>query len=66
MLTAMYNPRGYFYYRRTRYFTTRIPYMRWSQAWAFRALAQYLGAKSPAAAPAALEAAQPQSRSGDL
>lgn len=34
--------RGYFYFRKSRYFTIKIPYMRWSQAWTFRALAEYL------------------------
>ncbi len=34
--------RGTFYFRKARYFTIKTPYMRWSQAWAFRALAEYL------------------------
>jgi len=38
----MRSPQGYFYSRRTRYFTNRIPYMRWAQAWVFHALTQYL------------------------
>ncbi len=42
MLENMLSPRGYFYFRRTKYFTNKIPYMRWSQAWAFHALTQYL------------------------
>lgn len=42
MLRNMRSPRGYFYSRRTRYFTNRIPYMRWAQAWVFHALTQYL------------------------
>ena len=29
---------GYFYYRKTRFFWNRIPYMRWGQAWMFYAL----------------------------
>jgi hypothetical protein len=29
---------GFFYYQKTRWFTNRIPYMRWSQAWMFYAL----------------------------
>jgi len=32
---------GLFYFRKSAYFTIRIPYMRWSEAWAFRALTQY-------------------------
>jgi hypothetical protein len=42
MLNHMQSPRGHFYFRKTRYYTNRIPYMRWSQAWAFFALTQYL------------------------
>ncbi|MDP4184168.1 MAG: delta-aminolevulinic acid dehydratase, partial [Bacteroidota bacterium] len=33
---------GYFYYQRSKYFTNKIPYMRWSQAWMFYALSEYL------------------------
>ncbi|HKO36605.1 MAG TPA: hypothetical protein VJV21_09005 [Pyrinomonadaceae bacterium] len=33
---------GYFYYQRHRFHTTRIPYMRWSQAWMAYALARLL------------------------
>lgn len=42
MLNHMYDEKdGIFYFRRTPHFTIRIPYMRWSEAWAFRALAYY-------------------------
>lgn len=34
--------RGYFYFRRGRFFVNRIPYMRWGQAWAFHALTALL------------------------
>jgi len=30
---------GFFYYQRHRYWVNRLPYMRWGQAWMFRALA---------------------------
>jgi hypothetical protein len=30
---------GYFYYQRHRWWVNRVPYMRWGQAWMFRALA---------------------------
>ena len=43
-LSNMFSPRGYTYFRKTRRFTNRIPYMRWSQAWAFHALTEYLWA----------------------
>ena len=34
--------KGYFYYQINRFFTSKIPYMRWSQAWMFLALTIYL------------------------
>lgn len=37
----MWDKSGYFYFRRTRHYTNRIPYMRWSQAWGLRALTEY-------------------------
>ena len=38
-LKNMYNQRtGLFYFRKSKYFTIRTPYMRWSEAWAFRAM----------------------------
>jgi hypothetical protein len=33
---------GYFYYQINNYFSSRIPYMRWAQAWMFYALSEYL------------------------
>lgn len=36
------SPRGYFYYQRHRFYTNRIPYMRWSQAWMAYALAKLI------------------------
>lgn len=33
--------RGYFYYQKTRWYTNKINYMRWSQAWMFHALTRY-------------------------
>jgi rhamnogalacturonyl hydrolase YesR len=41
MLTNMRDEDGYFYFRKGRRLTNKIPYMRWSQAWAFRALTEY-------------------------
>ncbi len=41
MLRHMYSDRGYFYSRRGKWLTSRIPYMRWSQAWAFHSLTEY-------------------------
>jgi hypothetical protein len=42
MFRHMWSPKGYFYYRKGRFHTNRICYMRWSQAWAFHALTSYL------------------------
>jgi rhamnogalacturonyl hydrolase YesR len=38
----MQSPKGFFYYQINKYFTSKIPYMRWSQAWMFYALSYYL------------------------
>jgi hypothetical protein len=42
MLENMYGGRGIFYFRKGKLLTNQIPYMRWSQAWAFHALTEYL------------------------
>jgi len=34
--------KGYFYYYKEKYFKIKIPYMRWTQAWMFYALSEYL------------------------
>lgn len=39
-LANMYDGKGGFYYQRTRWYTNRISYIRWSQAHMFRALAR--------------------------
>jgi hypothetical protein len=36
------SPKGYFYYQRRRWYTNRIPYMRWSEAWMAYGLARLL------------------------
>ena len=38
-MSNMWNPQGYFYFQKHRWWTIRIPYMRWSQAWMLLALA---------------------------
>lgn len=38
----MQSPKGYFYFQINKYFSSRIPYMRWAQAWMFYALSMYL------------------------
>ena len=45
MLENMYSGKGFFYFRKGRFLMNRIPYMRWSQAWAFHALTEYILAK---------------------
>ncbi len=35
---SMQDPEGFFYYQKHRFFTNKIPYMRWSEAWMFQAL----------------------------
>lgn len=42
MLEHMYSGKGFFYFRKGRFLTNRISYMRWSQAWAFHALTEYV------------------------
>ena len=42
MIEKMQDRRGHFYYQKNRFYTNTIAYMRWSQAWAFRALSEYL------------------------
>ncbi len=37
-ISHMRHPSGYFYYRRYRWLTIKIPYMRWGQAWMMSAL----------------------------
>ncbi len=41
-LTTFQNDKGFFYFQQNKYGTNRIPYIRWSQAWAFHALTEYL------------------------
>lgn len=38
----MQSPEGYFYFQKRKYYTNKIPYMRWSEAWIFYALSFYL------------------------
>ncbi len=45
-INNMQSKKGYFYYQKNKYFTSKIPYMRWSQAWMFYAMATYLNASN--------------------
>jgi hypothetical protein len=44
-VSNMQSKDGYFYYQKNKYFTNKIPYMRWTQAWIFYALSLYLYAE---------------------
>ena len=37
----MQSPKGFFYYQINNFFSSKIPYMRWAQAWMFYALSTY-------------------------
>ena len=41
-ITTFQDPQGYFYFQQRKHTLNCIPYMRWSQAWAFHALTEYL------------------------
>jgi len=38
----MSSSKGFFYFQMNKYFSSRIPYMRWAQAWMFYALSEYV------------------------
>jgi len=42
MLKNLYDPEGYFYFRKMKHSINKVPYMRWGQAWAFHALTSFL------------------------
>jgi hypothetical protein len=42
MIDNMRDNDGYFYFRKGRWMTNKVSYMRWTQAWAFRALTEYV------------------------
>lgn len=43
-IAKQYDPTGYFFFQKTRWYTNRIPYVRWSQAHMFAALASLAAA----------------------
>jgi hypothetical protein len=45
LLNNMRDSRGFFYYQRKRFYTLRVPFMRWSQAWTAYALTRLLEEK---------------------
>jgi rhamnogalacturonyl hydrolase YesR len=38
----MQSKEGFFFYQKNKYFTSKIPYMRWAQSWMFYAMSEYL------------------------
>lgn len=41
-IKKMQSPKGYFYYQKRKYLSSKVPYMRWAQAWMFYSLSFYL------------------------
>ena len=41
MITHLQDKGGHFYFQKHRYYTNKIPYIRWAQAWAFHSLTEY-------------------------
>jgi rhamnogalacturonyl hydrolase YesR len=42
MIENLQDKSGFFYFQKRKLYTNKIPYMRWSQAWAFHGLTEYL------------------------
>jgi hypothetical protein len=42
MVRNLQDKDGYFYFQKKKHYINRIPYMRWSQAWAFHALTDFM------------------------
>lgn len=38
----MQSPKGYFYFQKRKFYTNKIPFMRWSEGWMFYGLSHYL------------------------
>jgi hypothetical protein len=47
-MNHMWDDRGFFYYRKLRFFTVKTSYMRWSQAWMFLALSMLVSESNSA------------------
>lgn len=43
VILSMQDNKGFFYFQKRKYFTNKIPYMRWAQAWMYHALALCAG-----------------------
>jgi len=42
VIEHMMDNKGFFYYQKTKFYTNKIPYIRWAQAWMFYAISLYL------------------------
>lgn len=42
MINNLQDKSGFFYFQKNRFYTNKIPYLRWSQAWAFHALTEFM------------------------
>jgi rhamnogalacturonyl hydrolase YesR len=42
MIENLQDSKGFFYFQKKRFYVNKIPYMRWSQAWAFHALTEFM------------------------
>ncbi len=42
VIEYMQSPHGYFYYQKKKFYTNKIPYMRWTQAWTFYGFSRLL------------------------
>lgn len=51
MLRNMLGANALFFFRKGKYLTNRVPYMRWSQAWAFHAVTEYALQRSAVSEP---------------
>lgn len=45
-ITNMQDKKGYFYYQKRKFLSSKIPYMRWAQAWMFYAFSYYIKSNS--------------------
>lgn len=41
-ITNMQSKKGYFYFQKKKFFSSKIPYIRWAQAWMFYSLSYYM------------------------
>jgi len=46
-ITNMQSKQGYFYFQKNQFYINKIPYIRWTQAWMFLALTEYLKNSKP-------------------